>query len=384
MHILFDLRFANDVAVLQRGIGRVAQALLDLLYTDPTITLSYLVNADLPQAVFDKVVRKRPFVECYAIEAYNDRRAYDWSFQAVVNKFLRDNYEAGHFDVLLDPAPVVMPHQKSITEDVPYMVVFYDSILHLFDFKVDWLLDAMQYRIARADGILSISETAWCDFIKLQRSYEPSYQHGNVLNMIPPLLALGMDGVTTRQRGDYILCVSSALPHKAPQDAVSIMAALPKAHRNRYTLVLMGIYHPMTGVELERQAIMSGVNLELKTVVGLEALADLYRNAKALLHPSHYEGLGLPPIEAMLLGTPVVKSDGGALREIAPHSSIDFTYRAGDIEQAALRLTRLLDCNDSAYIAIADAMFDEVVTQYQNNQHALTHVKTLLQKAIKG
>ena len=45
-------------------------------------------------------------------------------------------------------------------------------------------------------------------------------------------------------------------------------------------------------------------------------LGDLYRGAAALVFPSIYEGFGLPPLEAMRCGTPVVSSSAGSLREV--------------------------------------------------------------------
>jgi glycosyltransferase involved in cell wall biosynthesis len=45
-------------------------------------------------------------------------------------------------------------------------------------------------------------------------------------------------------------------------------------------------------------------------------LVALYRRAEALVFPSLYEGFGLPPVEAMRQGCPVVCSDGGSLPEV--------------------------------------------------------------------
>ncbi len=50
--------------------------------------------------------------------------------------------------------------------------------------------------------------------------------------------------------------------------------------------------------------------------VGDAELPALYTGATAFLCTSHYEGFGLPPVEAMACGTPVVSSGGGALAEV--------------------------------------------------------------------
>jgi glycosyltransferase involved in cell wall biosynthesis len=51
-------------------------------------------------------------------------------------------------------------------------------------------------------------------------------------------------------------------------------------------------------------------------------LVSLIRGAKAVLFPSLYEGFGLPVLEAMMLGTPVLTSTGGSIPEIAGDAAI--------------------------------------------------------------
>jgi alpha-1,3-rhamnosyl/mannosyltransferase len=53
-----------------------------------------------------------------------------------------------------------------------------------------------------------------------------------------------------------------------------------------------------------------------------ERLAELYRGARCVLYPSLYEGFGLPILEAMACGTPVVTSRGGATEEIAGGAAV--------------------------------------------------------------
>lgn len=69
-------------------------------------------------------------------------------------------------------------------------------------------------------------------------------------------------------------------------------------------------------------------------------VSDLLRGAAALIFPSHYEGFGLPPLEAMATGTPVVASDLPVLREVCGEAALYFP--PGDARALGGLLRRLL------------------------------------------
>ena len=53
-----------------------------------------------------------------------------------------------------------------------------------------------------------------------------------------------------------------------------------------------------------------------------EHLPALYRAASAFVYPSLYEGFGMPPIEAMACGCPVISSLRGALKEVVGDAAL--------------------------------------------------------------
>jgi glycosyltransferase involved in cell wall biosynthesis len=70
-------------------------------------------------------------------------------------------------------------------------------------------------------------------------------------------------------------------------------------------------------------------------------LAGLYRDATVLCLPSYGEGFGLPVLEAMSFGTPVVASDLPALREVAADAAV--FVAPGDADSLASELRRILE-----------------------------------------
>ena len=90
------------------------------------------------------------------------------------------------------------------------------------------------------------------------------------------------------------------------------------------------------------QALLSKINL-LKSYIHFVSHADdeevfqLIAHAEVLVSPSLYEGFGIPPLEAMFLGTPVIISDIPVYREIYAHLPVTF-FKAGDADDLTAKL----------------------------------------------
>jgi glycosyltransferase involved in cell wall biosynthesis len=102
--------------------------------------------------------------------------------------------------------------------------------------------------------------------------------------------------------------------YKNRETVLSAVADLRKTHPE-VRLVMVGA---LTS-NLQAQAISLGLDDALLGLDRVEPkdIATLYTAADVLFFPSHYEGFGLPVIEAQMCGTPVVCSDRGALPEVA-------------------------------------------------------------------
>ena len=83
------------------------------------------------------------------------------------------------------------------------------------------------------------------------------------------------------------------------------------------------------------------------------ALRALYENAAMFLFPSIYEGFGVPPLEAMALGCPVVSSDSSAMPEVLGDAALFF--ECGDVEACAARIRDVLSLDAAGRRELSDA-----------------------------
>jgi glycosyltransferase involved in cell wall biosynthesis len=120
--------------------------------------------------------------------------------------------------------------------------------------------------------------------------------------------AFGPDG---DGNGSYLLFVGAIQERKNPLAAAEAAAAVG------LPLVVVGPEkEPALARELERRG------AQLRGYVDKPQLAALYRGAGCLVVPSRYEGFGLPVLEAMASGTPVVATPEPALREVAGDAAL--------------------------------------------------------------
>ena len=115
----------------------------------------------------------------------------------------------------------------------------------------------------------------------------------------------------------YILCVAHTYPHKNVNVLVEAFALV--ADRIEHSLVVLG--RPRRG-EPEVLAAESGLRdqkryIRLASGVPFSDLQQLYQGADLFVLPSAYEGFGLPVLEAMMSGVPVVTTRLGSLPEVA-------------------------------------------------------------------
>lgn len=213
---------------------------------------------------------------------------------------------------------------------VPQVVVVHDLLPLVFPDLFGRLRQYIQYVLPRvlaaSDRIIAISQHTKSDLISHLGVPEEKIE---VVHLgINPLFFSGDPGTPpkTHEAGPFFLFVGRCHPHK---NIETVLRAYADIHqRVPETLVAVLDFYGEKGQAyfegLQKQAALLGIANKLRFYSHINAreLLFLYRNATALLLLSNYEGFGLPPMEAMAVGTPAIVSDSSSLAEVAGPGAI--------------------------------------------------------------
>jgi glycosyltransferase involved in cell wall biosynthesis len=158
--------------------------------------------------------------------------------------------------------------------------------------------------VRKAAKVIAVSQRTKGDLIDLY--HVPEERIAVIPHGVDPAFVPG-DATS----GSYLLFVGAIQERKNP------LAAAEAATAVGMPLVVVG---PTRDEALARELVRRGA--DLRGYVAKAELAGLYRGAACLVMPSRYEGFGLPVLEAMASGTPVVATPDAALREVAGDAAV--------------------------------------------------------------
>lgn len=229
----------------------------------------------------------------------------------------------GPFDLYFSPLSAVPPNLKipsvATVHDLAFM--FFPEILP-WNYRFYWKR-AVRTAAARAEALIAVSESTRNDLTRLfpdcsekiavvHEAPEPSFLESTEERFSPG----SSSEIDPARLGKYLLAVGTLEPRKNYPFLFEVMEELvKKPGLEDLCLVLVG------GKGWRCEAIEEAMKpmphwLKPMDYVPHDMLPPLYRNALALVVPSLYEGFGLPAIEAMALGTPVVASNVSSLPEV--------------------------------------------------------------------
>ena len=141
----------------------------------------------------------------------------------------------------------------------------------------------------------------------------------------------------------YVLSVVSLSPHKNVETLIEAFTRARARHQLPHELRLIG----MAGTDASPvtraidKAIEAGVPIRYLGFVSDTALAEAYRGASLFAFLSRVEGFGLPPLEAMASGVPVVASNASSLPEVCGDAAL--LVAPDDVEGAAEAIAQVLN-----------------------------------------
>ena len=340
MHIGIDGRYIQDHFP---GIGRyvvnLAQAMIPLLGGDEWLIL--LRDPTRPSRWdLTALAGERVQLVDAPLSPFSIRQ--QWAIPRILRRLRADLYHSPYY---------LMPYRPGL----PTVVTMYDLIPLLFPQHVSpparllfrWMT-ALALRTA--SHVIVISQATRRDLLTLY--HLPPQNVTAILLAADPAFHPQPPAEIERVRRkyalpeNYLLYLGINKPHK---NLVRLIEAFSRFtfdvsrltfHVSRFTLVIAGPWDPRYPEPRQRAEALGLENAVRFLGPMPEAdLPALYAGATLFVFPSLYEGFGLPPLEAMACGTPVVCSNTSSLPEIVDEAALTFdpfdvTEMAAKIEQA--------------------------------------------------
>ena len=300
------------------GIGQYSRELAQGLVNRSDIDASFFYGAS-----WSKSVRVAPLP--------GGGKVLAWLRKNIPNSYaLRRAVQQNRFKKHAYPSGIELYHEPNILSlpfDGPTVITVHDVswIRHPDAHPVERVRAMDRYfpaTLAQASQIITDSQFIKRELIDLFRVAPDSVQVVSlgVDRLFQPLKPAETLSVMQRHRlvhGSYFMTVGTFEPRKNLQTALNAFLLLPAAVRRRYPLVMVGM--PGWNSSALEQKIASlertGDVRRLGYLTRVE-LAQILSGATALVFPSIYEGFGLPPLEAMACGVPVIASNAASIPEV--------------------------------------------------------------------
>lgn len=223
--------------------------------------------------------------------------------------------------------------------------------------RVDHLNRALPETLQRVDFLITDAESIRQQVIRhfgwpaeriaaVPLGVAPVFRPRSEAEVAPVLQRYGL------QPGGYTLYVGTIEPRKNLERLLAAYEVLPAPLRQRWPLVLSGAWGWHSGAIHARMARAAAAGwLHYLDFVSQDNLPLLYAGARLFAYPSLYEGFGLPPLEAMASGVPVVTSNVSSLPEVVGDAAL--TIDPQDVKALSFALARGLQDNAWRISAVA-------------------------------
>jgi glycosyltransferase involved in cell wall biosynthesis len=286
--INFDARM-----LLYSGIGTYTREILARLTNDPAFDFTLF---GLPEKM-DRFSCKK-FKADFPIYSIKEQ----FLFPLILSKHPADLTHIPHYN-----APLGCGQKMAVTiHDVIHLRFPPSRAAYLY---ARVMLEAVT---RRARVILTDSEYTKKDLLELIRADESKIR-------VIPLAAGPQFSPSDAIRDNTVLYVGNLKPHK---NILTLLRAFTKANAREKAMKLVLAGHNFMPEETRAFQGLSDIVFLDNTNLG--ELVELYRKARIFVFPSLYEGFGLPPLEAMASGTPVICSNATSLPEVVGDAAMLF------------------------------------------------------------
>jgi glycosyltransferase involved in cell wall biosynthesis len=249
------------------------------------------------------------------IKTITPKNKFLWRTWLIKDDLQKDSIQIYHglsneipFGKMPDGIKTVVTIHDLIFERYPRLYPFFDTLIYKIKFR---------YACRNADVIIAVSEQTKRDIIEFYGTnpdrIKVVYQDCDVAFQ-EKLSSENIAKVTAKYdlKKKYILCVGSIIERK---NQANLVAAFHKLNLSNYQLVLVGShskYQEQIGKYIQKETIP---NVKILNKVPFQDLPALYQGSSLFVYPSFFEGFGIPIVEALHSGVPVVATTGSCLEE---------------------------------------------------------------------
>jgi len=305
------------------GIGQYTYYLCKQFLDDPDIDPSFFYgtrwNNEVREAPVQGIDHGKKLIKRFIPDAY---KLKDWLQKRTFSR----GQGAHDFDLYHEPnyLPLSYKHRLVLTvHDVSF--IRYPEAHPIERIRA---LERFPEAVEKADAIITDSNFTARELIDclpvdsakvvpIHLGVTAAYHPRSEQEVLPCMQRYGLD----YQR--YILVVGTLEPRKNLKLVLDAYRSMPRNIQQQYPLAVIGMKGWGTDqIDKDMETLIRSGDLRLLGYVPTEDMPLLYAAAKLFVYPSMYEGFGLPPLEAMASGVPVITSNCASLPEVVGQAGV--------------------------------------------------------------
>ncbi len=371
LRVIIDLQGFQREGNRMRGIGRFSLELVkSLIYYFPKNEYILFSNASLYdfRNEFDHELNDSNlnviYFEWYPASSINEDFACAYSKTFVATQLRSYALSMLHADIILLTSffdgfkdNTLIDYDSSYNLP-PILSIIYD-LIPLIN-PANYLDNDQEYKyfylqkikdLKRLDALLTISESSKNEIIEYTDFHEDKVFNISAscdINLFNEDLKNNTDiTINIKDFGQFLLYVGALDPRKNLHSLIKAYSLLPIDLLVNKKLVLVGPYSQSELILLNQwidEFNLSSQNIIILTFIGDHDLANLYRNCHLFVFPSYHEGFGLPVLEAMNCGAPVIASNTTSIPEILSFQCALFDpYSVDQIKELIIKSYKDID-----------------------------------------